>query len=83
MMADTRQSLRPRFIEHAEGVARLADQVTDRRVQITLIGLAFTLLDTMEAENRSVERSAASAPSTMKAGSRREDPHSTGIILKF
>ena len=67
-MDDTRERLRQQFIEHAQGVARLADQVTDRRVQITLIGLAFTLLDSMEAENRSVEGTAASAPSAVPTG---------------
>jgi hypothetical protein len=55
-MESTNEEIRLRMREHAKSISHLADQVTDRRVKICLIGLAFKLLDAMEMETASLEK---------------------------
>lgn len=55
----TAEEIRRMMIEQAKNISHLADQVTDRRVRIVLIGLALKLLDAMEMESASLERKVA------------------------
>ena len=54
-----REEIRLQLMEHAKSISRLADQVTDRRAKICLIGLAFKLLDSIEVVARSSDSKAA------------------------
>ena len=58
-MENANEEIRRRMMEQAKSISRLADQVTDRRVKICLIGLAFKLLDAMEMETASPNREVA------------------------